>query len=780
MFFQKSALLLIIYIFIFLKKLESSNTFDRCLLCNHIIELAESHFHKSEPKDFVLKELETECLYVGEICGGRPAVMYCINQVKENINLIYDDFEKKMRPQEICYQIGDLRSQKDFMEKIYSYKDDIEFDNLLNENGSRIYTDPKCYLSVIIPAMNEQDRIHIMLKECTEYLSKRSINDSKFSYEIIVVDDGSKDNTSEIAYKFSNFNLKIIKLPQNKGKGGAIRDGILHCQGKLILFADADGATKFRDFEKLEKKFREMSNSDNDIDYTFPGIVIGSRCHLEKESIAERSLFRTILMKGFHFIVYLLTVKSVHDTQCGFKIFSRAAAAKLFPLIHIERWAFDVELLYLAEKLYYPINEVAVEWKEVDGSKIVPVWSWLQMGRDIMLIWFHYLTDNMTEISELRRRRKLSSDSLGKRKQEFFSSNKECDRPDKPIHKPQDSLFSSSSGWTNYRGFLNLIILLLVISNGRVALENLMKYDANPLFSNLALSIIVVQFLKLWSYVQVNYWCRNQENVTSLNRKNSSDSNDSGNCSIQSKNVYPENLTFYDIYYFMVAPTLCYELNFPRTPGRRKTFLIKRIIEMIFLPILYTALCQQWIVPLVKNGVVPFSEMNISKMTERVLKLAIPNLLLWLLMFYTIFHSFLNLIAEILRFADREFYRDFWNAESIGMFWRTWNIPVHRWCVRHCFIPLVELGYTKYVASIAVFVVSAFFHEYLVSIPLKMFRLWAFNGMLAQIPLNMFCDKFVKKGKLGNIIVWLSLILGQPMAILMYVHDWYMINYPPV
>uniref|UniRef100_A0A0N4ZTJ7 Diacylglycerol O-acyltransferase 1 n=1 Tax=Parastrongyloides trichosuri TaxID=131310 RepID=A0A0N4ZTJ7_PARTI len=749
------------------------------------------------------------------------------------------------------------RSHKDFYKKVFSYRDDIEFPNLLCENGSRKYTDPKCYLSLIVPAMNEQERLPMMLEECTKYLSSRVKNDSMFSYEIIVVDDGSTDNTCEVAYKFSNYNLKIIKLDKNKGKGGAIRDGVLHSNGKLILFADADGATSFCDFEKLEKKFKELSSSDNDnVDFTFPGIIVGSRCHLEEDSIAQRSLFRTILMKGFHIIVYLLTVKTVHDTQCGFKLFSRAAAAKLFPLIHIERWAFDVELLYLAEKLYYPIREVAVEWKEIDGSKIVPVWSWLQMGRDIVLIWIHYLTGIMSEIPELRRRKKLPAEDATKRSQEFFASANKADRADKPIHKPQDSLFSSSSGWTNYRGFLNLIILLLVISNGRVALENLMKYgilvtpfewmryiftdfyswsnfsiillsnvtillvlfiekllaynylsnkissifyvfllvshitvpaiitiyyiDANPLFTNLALSIIVVQFLKLWSYIQVNSWCRNKQDDIKLNRKNSTDSSDSGSMSLQTKNSYPDNLTLYDIYYFMLAPTLCYELNFPRTPGRRKSFLMKRLIEMIFLPILYTALSQQWIVPLVKNGVVPFSEMNIYKMTERVLKLAIPNLLLWLLMFYIIFHSFLNLVAEILRFADREFYRDFWNAESIGMFWRTWNIPVHRWCVRHCFIPLIELGYTKYVASISVFVISAFFHEYLVSIPLKMFRLWAFNGMLFQIPLNMFCDRYVKKGKLGNIIVWLSLILGQPMAILMYVHDWYMINYPPM
>uniref|UniRef100_A0A0K0EUE9 dolichyl-phosphate beta-glucosyltransferase n=1 Tax=Strongyloides venezuelensis TaxID=75913 RepID=A0A0K0EUE9_STRVS len=284
------------------------------------------------------------------------------------------------------------RSRKEFMEKIYSYKKGGEFDNLLSENGSRIFTDPKCYLSIIIPAMNEQERIGTMLQECTEYLSARSKKEKDFTYEIIVVDDGSKDDTSEIAYKYAIHNLRVLKLAKNKGKGGAIRDGVLHCGGKVILFADADGATKFSDIEKLENKFKEMVNDENEIDYTFPGIVVGSRCHLEEESIAERSLFRTILMKVFHVIVYLLTVKTVHDTQCGFKLFSRAAAARLFPLLHIERWAFDVELLYLAEKLHYPISEVAVEWKEVDGSKIVPIWSWLQMGRDILLIWIHYLT----------------------------------------------------------------------------------------------------------------------------------------------------------------------------------------------------------------------------------------------------------------------------------------------------------------------------------------------------------------------------------------------------
>jgi len=413
------------------------------------------------------------------------------------------------------------------------------------------------------------------------------------------------------------------------------------------------------------------------------------------------------------------------------------------------------------------------------------------------------------------------------------------EKPDRPIHEAQDSLFSSSSGWTNYRGFFNLAVLLLVVSNGRVALENLIKYgilisplewiswdpidggkwpmvtmvicsnvsillaliaekflasgavgnrfaagfyvtlitahftipavkvlnyDGNPLFSVWGLTIIVIEGLKLVSYAHVNYWCRSAKKESNAEKTNDWS--------------YPNNLTIGNLYYYMFAPTLCYELRFPRTPARRKGFILKRVIELITFSFIIVALSQQWVIPLVKNSIAPFSEMDIKRCMERLLKLAIPNHLLWLLGFYTIFHSALNLMAEILRFADREFYLDFWNSETITYFWRSWNIPVHRWAVRHVYKPIVNNGYSKLTASAVVFFVSAFFHEYLVSIPLHMFRLWAFNGMLAQIPLSFVTDKFLRGGRSGNILVWLSLILGQPMAILMYVHDWYFINYP--
>lgn len=115
-----------------------------------------------------------------------------------------------------------------------------------------------------------------------------------------------------------------------------------------------------------------------------------------------------------------------------------------------------------------------------------------------------------------------------------------------------------------------------------------------------------------------------------------------------------------DLFYFICAPTLCYELNFPRSGRIRKRFLIKRLVEMVFLWGVMLSLIQQWVVPIVQNSIVPFQELHVSKILERLLKLAVPNHLIWLIFFYWFFHSCLNVVAELLRFGDRVFYRDWW------------------------------------------------------------------------------------------------------------------------
>lgn len=440
----------------------------------------------------------------------------------------------------------------------------------------------------------------------------------------------------------------------------------------------------------------------------------------------------------------------------------------------------------------------------------------------------------------------------------------EIARTDHPIHRHADSLFSTSSGFSDFRGFLNLAVLLLVLSSARVALENAIKYGLlvdpilfaqlfisnpyslpnflivlscniyiivsllvekqlacgrisetfgcvlhiinlsleliipvsvilklhpNPVFSSVALLICSMVFLKLISYKQTLKWSRDHARKFNKQRKyrrsrqsvsstvgpvNGFDDDMNGHVNVRKITEYPDNLTLSDLYYFMLVPTLCYELDFPRSRRSRKRFLAKRVFEVVFISGLILALIQQWVLPLINNALVPFSEMQLPMMVERILKLALPNFCIWLLWFYMTFHSLFNVVGEILSFGDREFYQDWWNAESVTEFWQKWNIPVHRWAVRHLYKPMLLAGYSKLQGSLAVFILSAFFHELLVSVPLGLFRLYAFIGMLMQIPLAILTGKLQGTlPKLCNVIVWLSLIIGQPIAVLMYYVDYY-------
>ncbi|XP_064265051.1 dolichyl-phosphate beta-glucosyltransferase [Passer domesticus] len=246
-------------------------------------------------------------------------------------------------------------------------------------------------LSVVVPSYNEENRLPLMMDEALDYLEKRQKQDPSFTYEVIVVNDGSKDQTAKVAKeyckKYGSDKVRVISLEKNRGKGGAVRTGVFSSRGKTILMADADGATKFADIEKVEEGLKNLQPWPEGM-----AISCGSRAHLEKDSIAKRSYFRTLLMYGFHFLVWFLCVKEIRDTQCGFKLLTREAALQTFSNLHIERWAFDVELLYIAQRLKIPIAEVAVNWTEIEGSKLVPFWSWLQMGRDLLFIRLRYMT----------------------------------------------------------------------------------------------------------------------------------------------------------------------------------------------------------------------------------------------------------------------------------------------------------------------------------------------------------------------------------------------------
>ncbi|XP_051121809.1 uncharacterized protein LOC127245134 [Andrographis paniculata] len=241
------------------------------------------------------------------------------------------------------------------------------------------------YLSLIVPAYNEEYRLPGALEETLIYLQERAAKDESFSYEVVIVDDGSTDGTKRVAFDFVKRyavdNVRLVLLGRNHGKGEAIRKGMLHSRGELLLMLDADGATRVSDLEKLENQIHAVAAKELMLEDASTGDVIlriadvpvaafGSRAHLEEKALATRKWYRNFLMKGFHLVVLLAAGPGIRDTQCGFKMFTRAAARKLFVNIRLKRWCFDVELVYLCKIFRIPMVEISVNWTEIPGSKV--------------------------------------------------------------------------------------------------------------------------------------------------------------------------------------------------------------------------------------------------------------------------------------------------------------------------------------------------------------------------------------------------------------------------
>lgn len=211
------------------------------------------------------------------------------------------------------------------------------------------------HLSVVIPAYNEEKRLPKTLEAIDKYLSKQN-----YSYEIIVVNDGSKDGTAEIVRGSSIRNLRLIDNQVNHGKGHVVRQGMLEAQGQYRLFTDADNSTSIDQVEKMWPYFKEGYN-----------IVIGSRDIKGAVIAVPQSFGRRRLGDVFNLIVQIVSgLFGIWDTQCGFKGFSRKAVEDIFPRLTIDRWAFDVEILVLAKRMGYKIKEIPVVWINSPESKV--------------------------------------------------------------------------------------------------------------------------------------------------------------------------------------------------------------------------------------------------------------------------------------------------------------------------------------------------------------------------------------------------------------------------
>ncbi len=214
----------------------------------------------------------------------------------------------------------------------------------------------KPYLSVIIPAYNEVRRLPLTLIDIDKRLSK-----VKYSYEILVVSDGSTDGTAEAVKRLGSIikNLRLIDNKENKGKGGVVKQGMLEAHGDYRLFTDADNSTTVDQFDKMIPYFKEGYH-----------VVIGSRDVEGAELHPPQPWYKRLLGNIGNIIIQALLIPGIWDTQCGFKCFSKEAALRIFPLQRINGWGFDVEILSLAKAFGYEIKEIPVVWINDARSKV--------------------------------------------------------------------------------------------------------------------------------------------------------------------------------------------------------------------------------------------------------------------------------------------------------------------------------------------------------------------------------------------------------------------------
>ena len=231
------------------------------------------------------------------------------------------------------------------------------------------------HYSIVIPAYNESARLGATLERVLAY-----VRSQQWNAEVIVVNDGSRDNTPDIARAFAQKDpaLRLVENPGNRGKGYSVRNGVLNSRGRVILFSDADLSSPIEEAPKLFKALEDGAD-----------IAIGSRWLRSELQTQRQSLHRQIFGRIFNLLLRLTLGLQFKDTQCGFKAFKQPAAKAIFPLQKIERWGFDPEILFLARKFGFKVEEVPVAWGHSAGTRINPLVDGARMFQEMLRVrWY--------------------------------------------------------------------------------------------------------------------------------------------------------------------------------------------------------------------------------------------------------------------------------------------------------------------------------------------------------------------------------------------------------
>ena len=225
---------------------------------------------------------------------------------------------------------------------------------------------------MLIPAYNEQDRIVPTLERLAEYFATYPD-----TWKVYVISDGSSDNTNQVVESFAkdNPNFALLAYSPNRGKGYAVRYGMLNVQANYLLFSDADLAAPIEELTKLQAALTDQTP-----------IAIGSRPLKESTLEIRQPWYREQLGRAFNKAVQLLAVKGIDDTQCGFKIFRNDVAKDIFSRCKLDGFGFDFESLIIARDLGYKIAEVPIRWSHQEGSKVILLRDGPRMLRDLLKI----------------------------------------------------------------------------------------------------------------------------------------------------------------------------------------------------------------------------------------------------------------------------------------------------------------------------------------------------------------------------------------------------------